>query len=273
MVPVSPADESAHPAGDPAGWGEWWQFHFVDPGTGLAGYACMTLVTGPVPGPGPARSRCWFWAGVVGAGRETVALSDLGVPPPRGDGLEIRSSGLWAEMTCEEPLDHWSVGLEALALAYDDPLEGWGEERGIPTPLGFDLGWESDREPYWVVPPSLGSAGAVPEGEYAQTGPVVGEVLCGAQRLGVDGWGRRSHGWGRGGPVGAQPSIGDDSRPVMEWPSGRPIDSLVLGYSAIAVPVIGTTAVQRVLEEAWVAPPPASVGGWTRWVNPEPRHR
>jgi len=75
---------------------------------------------------GPA----WFWCGLVAVGEPTVLVTDHAVPPPRSSGLEVRSSGLWAEVVVEEPGLHVSVGLEAFGVAVTDPEDAW---RGGPT--------------------------------------------------------------------------------------------------------------------------------------------
>ena len=62
----------------------------------------------------------WYHAFVVGPSRQIVAVSDLEVPLPTAPGLEIRTHGLWADHTCETPLDHWTVGNEAFGLGVDD---------------------------------------------------------------------------------------------------------------------------------------------------------
>ena len=51
----------------------------------------------------------------------------------------IRAHGLWLSLVCETPGEHWSVGLEAFALAVDDPED----DRGDLVPLGLDLEWEA----------------------------------------------------------------------------------------------------------------------------------
>lgn len=58
--------------------------------------------------------------------------------PPAVDGT-IRANGLWLSLVCETPGEHWTVGLEAFALAVDDPED----ERGELVPLGFDVEWEA----------------------------------------------------------------------------------------------------------------------------------
>ena len=59
------------------------------------------------------------------------------LPAPSGDA--IRAPGLWLSLTCETPGEHWSVGLEAFALAVDDP----DDERGDLVALGLDVEWEA----------------------------------------------------------------------------------------------------------------------------------
>ena len=58
--------------------------------------------------------------------------------PAAVDGT-IRTHGLWLSLVCETPGEHWSVGLEAFALAVDDP----DDDRGDLVPLGFDVEWEA----------------------------------------------------------------------------------------------------------------------------------
>lgn len=114
-----------------------------------------------------------------------VALraDDVAIP---ARGTEIRADGVWACLTCEEPLVHWSVGLESFAVAYDDPLEGWRSERGDVVPFGFDLEWTASA-PAVHTPPGDG---------YGQWCDVEGEVLIGDQRLEVAASGFRAHAWG-----------------------------------------------------------------------------
>jgi hypothetical protein len=89
-----------------------------------------------------------FWAGVVGMGQHPlVALRDDEVRPRR---LDVRTDGLWASITCETPGEHWSVGMEAFAVGYDDPVDALRDERGDRVALGFDLEWERVDE-LWRV--------------------------------------------------------------------------------------------------------------------------
>ena len=76
---------------------------------------------------------------VLGWEGRWLVVRDDDAPPPALGTLDVRSHGLWVSLTCEEPGVHWSVGLEAFALAVDDP----GDERGDLVPLGLDIEWEA----------------------------------------------------------------------------------------------------------------------------------
>jgi len=123
--------------------------------------------------------------GLVGAGEPCMLVTDHAVPPPTGGGLEVRASGLWAEVVVEEApasgKGHMSVGLEAFGTALDDPDEAWRggpdhQFRGDRVPVGLDLGAE-----------------AVGNSVFSRWGLGVpcrldGEVLAADRVLDVDGW-------------------------------------------------------------------------------------
>jgi hypothetical protein len=176
VVLPTAADERSHPPGDDPGWGETWTFEFFTDG-GLGGYAAVTLW--------PGRRSAWYWAYLVGEDRQPVAVLDDSVPAPRPGSLELRTEGLWADHTCETPIDHWSIGNEAFGLGFDDPDEAVGRQRGDRVPLGFDLEWEAAAPPVSLV-----------DG-YAVPCAVDGVVLVGSDRLIVEGAGWRDHRWGR----------------------------------------------------------------------------
>jgi len=111
---------------------------------------------------GPGAS---FHAQVVVPDVGVVVVRDDDVAPPRRtDVLVVRAEGLWAELLCETPGEHWSVGLEAFGVRFDSEAEATTSDRGERVPVGFDLEWETpDR--------------------------VVGEVLVGRARYELDGTG------------------------------------------------------------------------------------
>lgn len=164
-------------------WEERWWFDFATADGSLAGYARLALRAG--------ERVAWWWAAVVGESRPlvTVRAHDIRIP---AQGTEVRTDGVWACLTCEEPDEHWSVGLEAFGVALDDPLEAWGDERGDVVPFGLDLEWEAAAP---VEPLGPHSSGRQSEG-YAQCCTVHGDVLIGDERIEVDASGHREHAWG-----------------------------------------------------------------------------
>lgn len=90
-----------------------------------------------LPDAGPVRYLAEFSGPAVGPG--FVVVRDDTVPRPRARAIEVRSDGLWTEMTCETAGEHWSFGLEAFGLRVDDPEETIGERLAV----GYDLEWET----------------------------------------------------------------------------------------------------------------------------------
>ena len=99
-----------------------------------------------------------------------VAVPDVGVvvvrddevaPPKRQDVLVIRADGLWAELLCETPGEHWSVGLEAFGRALRR-RSGSGRQR----------------------PRRAGRGGVRPR--VGDTRPRLGEILVGRARYELD---------------------------------------------------------------------------------------
>ncbi|HEX2700793.1 MAG TPA: hypothetical protein VHM89_11395 [Acidimicrobiales bacterium] len=175
---ADPTWERRHPGGP-----ESWSFDFVAPGGGVAGFVGLTIWSAP--------RRAWYWAALVGRRRPYLLVRDLEVAAPRAPtSREIRADGLWADLNCETPHDHWSVGLEAFGVLLDDPDEALGGERGERTGLGLDLEWEA-------AAPVVGGVGS-----YGQACSVHGEILVGGgggpvETITFDGRGWRRHAWGK----------------------------------------------------------------------------
>jgi hypothetical protein len=223
-------EEARHRAGPGRHWEESYSFDFAATDASVGGYVRLGLR----PGEGVA----WYWAafvtGVAGPHPPLVLVRDHDVPLPRGRSLEVRTSGLWADHTCETPLEHWTVGLEAFGLALDDPLEAYGAERGDPCPLGMDLEWEA-----------ADTARDAAQGGYEQWCTVHGEVLVGAERLEVDGVGWRTHRWGdrdwwaaepwtwAGGTTDVEAAVDGDGLIVGASVDGRP--ATVVAHAPVAI--------------------------------------
>jgi hypothetical protein len=177
---VVPADEGRHRPGPAPGWEERWHLDFATDDGALGGYVHLALL--------PARGRSRVWASLVGEGRRLVTMVEPDAPLPRAGALDLRCEGLWTDLVCETPLEHWSVGLEAFGVALDDPADAHRGLRGERIGLGFDLEWERSG-------PVAGTGTGGPSG-YLVPCEVHGEVLVGAETIAFEGWGTRSHAWG-----------------------------------------------------------------------------
>jgi len=218
-LPAATADEQRHlPEGEEL-WSESWYLDFFDPDQGIGGYVRLGLY--------PGQQTAWYWACVVGPGRQLATVIDHEVPIPPTPSHEIRTEGLWADYTVETALDHVSVGVEAFAVGVDDPSEVYGDLRGDRVPFGLDLEWETDGGTY-----------AYPGVDrYEVPCRVHGEVLVGSETLQLDGWGQRDHSWGPRDWWGM----------AWSWTAGRLDDGTRFHGTSVdigGVPVYGTGYVQ-----------------------------
>ena len=133
-----------------------WSLEFADD------QAIEWLLRLTVEAPRHSKPTASFCAQVVVPEVGVIVVRDDDVAPPkRDDLLVIRAEGLWAELLCETPDEHWSFGLEAFGVRFDSEAEAATSDRGERVAVGFDLEWETpDR--------------------------VVGEVLVGRQRYQLD---------------------------------------------------------------------------------------
>ena len=93
-----------------------------------------------IPATGQARYEVHLSGPELGDG--VIVVRDDDVDPPRGRLLEIRADGLWAELVCETPGEHWGFGLEAFGLRFADEEEAATSDVGDRLPVGLDLEWE-----------------------------------------------------------------------------------------------------------------------------------
>jgi hypothetical protein len=220
---VAAADEGRHrPGADPL-WAESWYFDFAAGDGSLGGYVRLTSY--------PHLRTAWYWAALVGAGRRLVMVNDHDLHLERSRDLVVRGQGIWSAINCETPLDHWSVGLEAFAVALDDPLEALRSEWGDPIGLGYDLEWEA-----------IAPARRLADG-YSQECRVSGEILVGDETVDFDGPGRRDHRWG-----------------IQDWWSA-PAGEAVPGALALApLLLVGPDGRRAQLMRA------LTPEGWSEWV-------
>jgi hypothetical protein len=115
--------------------------------------------------------RAWYWAALARASEPVLHVTEFDVAV-RGDPMIVKASALWAEHTCDAPMEQWSVGNETYAAALDDAEEALGRAYGVPTPIAFDLEW------YAVAAPV-----AITDG-YEQRGVVHGAIdVAGIPRI------------------------------------------------------------------------------------------
>lgn len=227
MTP-DPADETRHapPAGPGArDWSDVWQLDaWTHAGVGL------TVRLALFPGLG----RAWYWTHLVLPDLPgPVVVRDHDVPLPR-TGLEVRAEGLWAELWCETPLEHWTYGLEAFAVRLDDPDDALAGERGERVPFGVDLEWEAT-----VPPPPHASAREAARG-YLIAGAVHGDVALGPSRFELDARGAYRRSWGVDRPVADAWSWcggGADEFVLVEDDGAGAVDGFVWLGGAAAEPV------------------------------------
>jgi len=175
---IGSEDEDRHQAGAETLWGESWYFDFADAESSIGGYVRLGLY--------PNLGVAWYWAYLVRPGQALIAVRDHEVELPRGKALEVRGEGLWSALTCEETNTHWTVGLEAFAVALEHPADAYRGERGDRVALGFDLEWEASGPVfrYSVLT------------RYEQPCQVHGDILLDDSRFSFAGPGQRDHSWG-----------------------------------------------------------------------------
>jgi hypothetical protein len=254
---AQPSDEHRQPAGPDPWWADAWEIDFAATSgpaaeAGIGGFVRLALL--------PNQGVAWWWTGLLTP--RLVAVRDHEVPLPRA-GLEIRADGLWGALVCETPLEHWSIGLEAFGIAYDDPADAWGDEWGERLPVGLDLEWEATAGPGGTSP-----AGPPPDGPgavgYAQPGRVHGEILVGADtRIEFGGAGFRSRtsgvlDWWSGGPHHRLALVAGDGRAVED--GGRAAEPL--GEAPVLVTAAARPPVRLARRLCRLDDPSGPVTGW-----------
>ena len=156
----------------------------------------------------PDEQIAWYWTYLVGVPDVdgVLVVRDHEVLLPR-QGLEIRADGLWAELVCETPGEHWTFGLESFGVRLDAPADALrvGGEIGDRVAVGLDLEWE------------VGAAGP-------PAGTVHGAVLVGRARHEISG-----PGW-----------FYDDEADDPGWVEGATV-------ATVLIPVVGTHVERRLV--------------------------
>ncbi|MEZ5134074.1 MAG: hypothetical protein R2699_03200 [Acidimicrobiales bacterium] len=172
-----------HPVGDGPLWGESWYFDFHDAAGTVGGYVRI--------GQYPNLGVTWYWACLVGADRPPHRHRPHHPDAGRDrSSLELRSEGLWADHNLEEPWQRWSPGLEAFALAVDDPAEAYAETTGGARAC-------ARRSPSTWSGRRTGRSSPIRRASTAtiRAAPTA-SLDVGTERLEIDGFGQRDHSWG-----------------------------------------------------------------------------
>jgi hypothetical protein len=230
MSGLDPSDELDHFVGPTSAWSETWEFRAAAADLSLAVVAAVVRR--------PAEGRVSYWAAVLGRSRPTVTVVEHEIEAPRV-GLELRASGIWADHVCEEPHRRWTLGLEAFALALDDPADVVSSGRGLPVPLGFDLEWETPDPPATIR--------AQTDSGYIASGAAHGEVLVGEAVLDLDAPAHRLHRWGTG---PAFPSWWSSPRRSGWGDAPWPVEPAATAYVVDALDQITQVVVGQVLTDS-----------------------
>jgi hypothetical protein len=95
VITSTPADEGRHEPGPGTYWNESWYFDFSR-ADGTGGFVRLGLY--------PNQQTAWYWAYLVSPEHGLVVVRDHEVALPRGEAVEVRADGLWAECVCETPM-------------------------------------------------------------------------------------------------------------------------------------------------------------------------
>ena len=119
-------------------------------------------------------------------GSAVVVVDDDDIVPPRGRDFECRAEGLWFAAICETAGEHWSFGLEAFGLSFDDAVAAAAGGFGERVAVGYDLEWE-------IAPRGRRETSASNGVGVPPTGAVFGTVLVGSDVYDIDGPGEFAH--------------------------------------------------------------------------------
>jgi hypothetical protein len=177
--PFVPADEGRHQPGADTAWSETWVFDAWSPDATTGVFTWLTLR--------PAERRTSYWSVLVRPGHRQVYVADVDVALLSG--LVVRTTGLWADHTCEAPFEQWTVRNECHAVALDDGADALGRAYGELTAVAVDMEWYATGP----VEPTAGG--------YRQPGEAHTVVELAGGPLALVGPAARTHVWGTAPPV------------------------------------------------------------------------
>lgn len=244
MIPAA-ADERPHRATFDPDWVESWLFDVVHHDGSYAMSIEFLLW--------PQHKRVAYLVSLVQPDHDLISLVEIEAPAPKPPSLEVRSSGLWTDIGIQTPLDHMTVDIEAFAVALDDPNDVFRGGYGIRTALGCELEWET-----------AGEIEAGPSSKSYEIPCIVhGELLLDDKTIEIDGWGWRSHRWGR--PLRQDRSVLRGRTATGEWfndpDEDRAATMRVVGTAPAPAPELGTQLTQ------FFAANDAGDMGWVRRIE------
>ncbi len=143
-------DEAPHETCESEEWTfGWW----LSDGS-IAGYTSYRLV---------GRSGAWYCWGLWRRDKPLLHVTEFDIAR-RSNPMIAKAEAMWAEFTCDEPFEQWTLGNETYAVELDDPAEALGRAYGRAVPIASDLEWYATSDP---VPMRDG---------YGQPGKVLGTV-------------------------------------------------------------------------------------------------
>jgi len=207
IVSISPTDDGPHEGA----LAEEWVFAAWIP-DGSLGLVSGHRLLGP-----PGRRRAWYWFALVEHGRPLLHITEWEVGV-RSDPFIVKAPEMWAEHHCVAPMEQWSIGNEAYAVALDSADEALGRGYGVPTPLATDIEWYAST-----------SANSIEHG-FEQAGVAHGVIELG-DRPNIEVAeiaARRWHRWTAHGdlaPVALEPAVAHTGlRAAFAFPDGSVID-------------------------------------------------
>ena len=180
MEPLDSVDEQPHEDAAVESW--WWWGH------GEVALGGDVVRGGLFIGIELRGRRYDYWAGLVRVGRPYLYIEELDGSDLRV-GLEIKPPQMWADHSCDVPMQQWSLGNEAHAVLLDEPTEAWRRAHGDVVPVTFDVEWYAGGEPEEMI---LGPGAH----GYRQPGEVDAQIELTEGVLALTGPGHRVHVWG-----------------------------------------------------------------------------
>lgn len=211
MTGAPPDDRSAESRHDDAAVEEWMFTCWAGPVGIVSGFRIVDVRT------------AWYWAALVRPAQPLLHVTDW-VVPRRTDPLLVKGDALWAEHTCDAPMEQWSITNETYATAFDDPVEALGRGFGVPTAISWDLEWYATAAARWCPEPVDHRTGA-----YEQAGVVHGDIAIGGATEPFRLHEAAAHRWHRWGDDLAPVEVPDafahtDQRVVFAFPDGTRAD-------------------------------------------------